>query len=271
MELKLVRPLLFFDIESTGLNIATDRIVEISMVKISPGKPGEPNKEEVKTRRINPTIPIPPEAQAVHGISDEDVKDCPTFRQIAKSLAQYMKGCDIAGYNSIKYDIPLLAEEFARAKNEGADFDFDFREARLIDVQNIFHKKEQRTLKAAYKFYCGLNLDNAHSAEADTRATYEVLKAQLDRYGEDQEEPLKNDVDYLAKYSSQSRYVDFAGRIILNDKDVPVFNFGKHKGKPVLEVLAKEPSYYTWVMDGDFTQDTKDVLTKMYLEAKSSR
>ena len=265
MQLSLKNPLLFFDIESTGLNVASDRIVEISLVKVSPGAPGEPNKVEVKTRRINPTIPIPPEAQAIHGISDEDVKDCPTFRQIAKSLARLMEGCDIAGYNSLKFDIPLLAEEFARAKNEGVNVDFDFRKRKLIDVQNIFHKKEQRTLKAAYKFYCGLNLDNAHSAEADTMATYEVLEAQLDRYGSDEEEPLKNDVDYLAKYSCQSRFVDFAGRIVLNDKDEPVFNFGKHKGKPVMEVLRREPSYYSWMMDGDFTLDTKQQLTKIKL------
>ena len=265
MQLSLKNPLLFFDIESTGLNVASDRIVEISLVKVSPGAPGEPNKVEVKTRRINPTIPIPPEAQAIHGISDEDVKDCPTFRQIAKSLARLMEGCDIAGYNSLKFDIPLLAEEFARAKNEGVNVDFDFRKRKLIDVQNIFHKKEQRTLKAAYKFYCGLNLDNAHSAEADTMATYEVLEAQLDRYGADEEEPLKNDVDYLAKYSCQSRFVDFAGRIVLNDKDEPVFNFGKHKGKPVMEVLRREPSYYSWMMDGNFTLDTKQQLTKIQL------
>ena len=260
MQLNLRNPLVFFDIESTGLDVSKDRIVEISVVKVSPGAPGEPNKVEVKTRRVNPTIPIPPEAQAVHGISDEDVKDEPEFRQIAKSLAQWLKGCDIAGYNSLKFDIPLLAEEFIRA-----DVDFDFRKRKLIDVQNIFHKKEQRTLKAAYKFYCGQNLDNAHSAEADTMATYEVLEAQLDRYADDKDEPLQNDVDYLAKYSCQSRLVDFAGRITLNDKDVPVFNFGKHKGKPVVEVLKKEPSYYSWMMDGDFTLDTKQQLTKIKL------
>ena len=193
MQLALKNPLLFFDIESTGLNVASDRIVEISIVKVSPGAPGQPNKVEVKTRRINPTIPITPGAQAVHGISDEDVKDCPTFKQVAKSLAQLMEGCDIAGFNSLKFDIPMLAEEFLRA-----GVDFDFRKRKLVDVQNIFHKKEQRTLKAAYKFYCGLNLDNAHSAEADTMATYEVLEAQLDRYADDAEDPLRNDVDYLA-------------------------------------------------------------------------
>ena len=260
MQLALKNPLLFFDIESTGLNVASDRIVEISLVKVSPGAPGEPNKVEVKTRRINPTIPISPGAQAVHGISDEDVKDCPTFKQVAKSLAQIMEGCDIAGYNSLKFDIPMLAEEFLRA-----GVDFDFRKRKLVDVQNIFHKKEQRTLKAAYKFYCGLNLDNAHSAEADTMATYEVLEAQLDRYAQDEEDPLQNDVAFLAKYSCQSRFVDYAGRIALDDNDVPVFNFGKHKGRPVTDVLQKEPSYYNWMMDGDFTLDTKQQLTKIKL------
>lgn len=262
MQLALKNPLLFFDIESTGLNVASDRIVEISIVKVSPGAPGQPNDVEVKTRRINPTIPIPTEAQAIHGIGDDDVKECPTFRQVAKSLARYMEGCDIAGYNSLKYDIPLLAEEFERAGVE-----FDFRKRKLIDVQNIFHKKEQRTLKAAYKFYCGQNLDNAHSAEADTMATYQVLEAQLDRYGADEEEPLQNDVDYLAKYSCQSRFVDFAGRIVLNDKDEPVFNFGKHRGEPVADVLRREPSYYSWMMEGDFTLDTKKQLTRIKFES----
>ena len=260
MQLALKNPLLFFDIESTGLNVASDRIVEISIVKVSPGAPGEPNKVEVKTRRINPTIPITPGAQAIHGISDEDVKDCPTFKQVAKSLARLMEGCDIAGYNSLKFDIPMLAEEFLRAGVE-----FDFRKRKLVDVQNIFHKKEQRTLMAAYKFYCGQNLDNAHSAEADTMATYEVLEAQLDRYGNDEEDPLQNDVAYLSKYSCQSRFVDYAGRIVLNDDDEPVFNFGKHKGRKVAEVLQKEPSYYSWMMDGDFTLDTKQQLTKIKL------
>ena len=260
MQLALKNPLLFFDIESTGLNIASDRIVEISLVKVSPGGPGQPNDVEVKTRRLNPTIPITPGAQAVHGISDEDVKDCPTFKQVAKSLAKLMEGCDIAGYNSLKFDIPMLAEEFLRA-----GVDFDFRKRKLVDVQNIFHKKEQRTLKAAYKFYCGQNLDNAHSAEADTMATYEVLEAQLDRYANDAEDPLQNDVNFLAKYSCQTRFVDYAGRIVLNDDDEPVFNFGKHKGRRVVDVLSKEPSYFAWMMEGDFTLDTKQQLTKIKL------
>ena len=263
MQLNLKRPLVFFDIESTGLNIATDRIVEISIVKVSPTTPGAPNDVEVKTRRINPGIPIPPEAQAVHGITDDDVKDCPKFAQIAKSLAQMLQGCDIAGYNSNRFDIPLLAEEFLRA-----GVDYDFHKRNLVDVQNIFHKKEQRTLKAAYKFYCGENLDNAHSAEADTMATYRVLEAQLDRYAADEEEPLQNDVEYLAKYSTVSRYVDYAGRIVLNDQDEPVFNFGKHKDRPVREVLRSEPSYYNWMMDGDFTLDTKQQLTQIKLSMR---
>ena len=263
MQLNLKRPLVFFDIESTGLNIATDRIVEISIVKVSPTTPGAPNDVEVKTRRINPGMPIPPEAQAVHGITDDDVKDCPSFAQIAKSLAQLMQGCDIAGYNSNRFDIPLLAEEFLRA-----GVDYDFHKRNLVDVQNIFHKKEQRTLKAAYKFYCGENLDNAHSAEADTMATYRVLEAQLDRYAADEEEPLQNDVEYLAKYSTVNRYVDYAGRIVLDDNGEPVFNFGKHKGRPVREVLRSEPSYYNWMMDGDFTLDTKQQLTQIKLSMR---
>ena len=263
MQLNLKRPLVFFDIESTGLNIATDRIVEISIVKVSPGAPGCPNDVEVKTRRINPEMPIPAEATAVHGITDEDVKDCPRFAQIAKSLAQFMQGCDIAGYNSNKFDIPLLAEEFLRA-----GVDYDFRKRNLVDVQNIFHKKEQRTLKAAYKFYCGQNLDNAHSAEADTMATYEVLEAQLDRYAHDEEDPLVNDVEALSKYSTSSRFVDYAGRIVLDDKDEPVFNFGKHKGRPVKEVLSREPSYYSWMMEGDFTLDTKQQLSQIKLSMR---
>ncbi len=251
MELHLTNPILFFDIESTGLNVACDRIVEICALKVHPN-----GDQEIKTRRINPTIPIPAEAQAIHHISDEDVKDCPTFAQIAKSLAQWMKGCDIAGYNSIKFDIPLLAEEFLRA-----GVDFDFRKRKLIDVQNIFHKLEQRTLSAAYKFYCQKNLENAHSAEADTVATYEILKAQLDRYPEE----LKNDMAFLADFSTRSKLADYAGRMVYNDKDEVVFNFGKHRGKKVTDVLRNEPSYYAWIMEGDFTRDTKKVLTEIKL------
>ncbi len=253
MELNLKNPIVFFDIESTGLNVATDRIVEISIVKINPD-----GSEEIKTRRINPTIPISPEAQNVHGISDEDVKNEPTFAQIAKSLAKWMEGCDIAGYNSMKFDIPLLSEEFLRA-----DVDFDFRKRKLVDVQNIFHKMEQRTLTAAYKFYCQKDLENAHSAEADTLATYEILKAQLDKYPD-----LQNDVKFLAEFSTKSKFVDYAGRIVYNEKDIPVFNFGKHKGRAVTDVLKAEPSYYSWMMNGDFTRDTKKVLTEIKLSMK---
>lgn len=254
MQLNLKNPILFFDIESTGLNVATDRIVEICAVKVMPN-----GDEEIKTRRINPTIPISPEAQAVHGISNEDVKDCPTFKEVARSLAQWMVGCDIAGFNSIKFDVPLLAEEFLRA-----GVDFDFRKRHMVDVQNIFHKLEQRTLSAAYKFYCQKNLENAHSAEADTIATYEILKAQLERYPD----TLKNDVAMLAEFSTRSKLVDYAGRIVLNEKNEPTINFGKHKGKPVEEVLRTEPSYYAWIMNGDFTLDTKKVLTEIKLKMR---
>ncbi len=254
MQLNLKNPLLFFDIESTGLNVATDRIVEISAVKVLPN-----GDQEVKTRRINPTIPISPESQAIHGISDEDVKDCPTFAHIAKSLSKWMEGCDIAGYNSTKFDVPLLSEEFLRAGIE-----FDFRKRKLVDVQNIFHKMEQRTLSAAYKFYCKKNLENAHSAEADTLATYEILMAQLDMYAD----TLKNDVSFLADFSTKSKFADYAGRIIYNDQNVPVFNFGKHKGVPVSKVLTTEPSYYSWMMNGDFTLDTKKILTEIKISMK---
>lgn len=254
MELNLKNPLVFFDIESTGLNVATDRIVEISMVKVNID-----GSCEVKTRRLNPTIPISEEAYKVHGISNEDVAGEPTFAQIAKSLAKWLEGCDIAGYNSTKFDIPLLSEEFLRA-----GVDFDFRKRKTIDVQNIFHKMEQRTLVAAYKFYCQKDLNNAHSAEADTMATYEVLKAQLDRYPGD----LQNDVKFLADFSTRSKFADYAGRIVYDDNGVAIFNFGKHKGLPVTEVLRKEPSYYAWMMNGDFTLDTKKVLTEIKLSMR---
>lgn len=251
MNLNLKNPLVFFDLETTGINITHDRIVEISFLKVYPN-----GKEEIKSRRINPEIPIPAVATAIHGITDDDVKDCPTFSKIARSLAEQLEGCDLAGFNSSRFDVPMLAEEFLRA---GVDFDMSKR--KFVDVQIIFHKKEQRTLEAAYAFYCDKKLENAHSAEADTLATYEVLKSQLDRYPD-----LTNDIDVLSKeYSSFNNNVDFAGRIIFNDKGVEVFNFGKHRGKPVVEVLKKEPSYYAWMMDGDFPLNTKQVLTKIRL------
>jgi DNA polymerase III subunit epsilon len=250
MNLNLKRPIAFFDLETTGLNVTTDRIVEISILKISPD-----GHEESKTMRINPTIPIDPKAIAIHGITDEDVKDAPTFTDIARSLAKDLEGCDLAGYNSNKFDIPLLAEEFIRA-----DVDFDMKKRRFIDVQVIFHKMEQRTLTAALKFYCDKNLENAHSAEADTRATYDVLLAQMERY-----EELSRDVEQLSEFSAQTKNADFAGRIVYDENNVEVFNFGKHKGVPVEKVFEKEPGYYNWMMNSDFPLYTKKVLTAIKL------
>jgi DNA polymerase-3 subunit epsilon len=252
MELFLKNPLVFFDLETTGINVASDRIVEISWLKIQPD-----GRETNQTMLVNPTIPIDPRATAIHGINDEDVKDKPTFAEIARNLVREFEGCDFAGYNSNKFDIPLLAEEFLRA-----NVDFDLRKRKFIDVQVIFHKMEQRTLSAAYQFYCQKELEDAHSAEADTRATYEILKAQLDRY-----ENLENDVDQLSVFSAQNRSVDLAGRIIYNDKDIEVFNFGKYKGEPVEEVLKKDPGYFGWILNGDFPLYTKKVLTNIKLRA----
>lgn len=251
MKLNLKNPIIFLDLETTGVDPAKDRIVEISLVKVHPS-----GEREVKTRRINPGMPIPPSSTAIHHISDEDVKDCPTFREVARSLAAYMEGADLAGYNSNKFDIPVLMEEFLRA-----GVDIDLKKRRAIDVQNIFHKMEQRTLVAAYKFYCEKELEAAHSAEADTLATLEVLEAQLERYGEE----LKNDVDFLADFSTHSQFVDYAGRVIYDDSGVEVFSFGKHKGRPVTEVFRAEPSYYSWMMNGDFPEYTKKVITEIRL------
>ena len=253
MELNLRNPLIFFDLETTGINITKDRIVEISYIKVFPN-----GQEQEKTIRVNPGMPIPPEATAIHHITDKDVKDKPLFKDIAKDLSHVFEGCDIAGFNSNRFDIPLLMEEFLRA---GVNFDISKR--KFIDIQTIFHKMEQRTLVAAYKFYCNKDLNDAHSASADTRATYEVLKAQLDRYSS-----LENDVDYLSKFSSQNRNVDLAGRIVLNDQNVEVFNFGKYKGQPVEEVLRRDIGYFGWMMQGDFPQNTKNVLTNIKLRMK---
>lgn len=255
MELQLKRPLVFFDIESTGLSPEKDRIVEISLIKVYPD-----GHEEVRTRRLNPECHIPEESTAVHGITDDDVRDCPTFRQVAKSLASMIQGCDIAGYNSNRFDVPLLGEEFIRA-----DVEVDFSRCRFIDVQTIFHKMERRTLEAAYKFYCDKDLTEAHSAEADTRATLEVLKSQLDRYPED----LQNDVEFLSSFTTQQRNLDLAGRFVFNEKNEVVINFGKHKGVPVAEVLKKEPGYYDWVMKADFPEDTKRHLTRLRFKLAS--
>lgn len=256
MQLNLKNPLVFFDLETTGINIIKDRIVEISFLKIHPN-----GKEEGKTRRINPEMPIPPESTAIHGITDEDVKDCPTFREVAKSLASQIEGCDLAGFNSNRFDIPLLAEEFLRV---GVDMDMSKR--KFIDVQTIFHKMEQRTLSAAYKFYCDKDLDNAHSAEADTLATYEVLKAQLDRYPN-----LENDIKFLSEFSSFTNNVDFAGRMIYNEDGEETINFGKYKGRLVLDVLEKDPGYYAWMMNGDFPLNTKQKLTEIKLRTLNTK
>ncbi len=253
MELKLQKPIVFFDLETTGVNAIHDRIVEISYIKVFPD-----GNEESKTLRINPERHIPEQSSAIHGIYDEDIKDCPTFKQVARDIAAIFVNSDIAGFNSNYFDVPMLVEEMLRA-----GIDFDITKCRLIDVQNIYHKLEQRTLSAAYKFYCGKNLEDAHSAQADTRATYEVLKAQLDKYPD----KLNNDVQFLSSFSKMNDNVDFAGRIIYNDKHIPVFNFGKYKGQSVEDVLARDPGYYGWMMQGDFPQNTKQVLTKLRLKA----
>jgi len=250
MELKLKNAIIFFDLETTGLNIASDRIVEISWLKIFPG-----GEEKSNTFLVNPTIPIDPRATEIHGITDDDIKDAPAFKEIAQNLANEFEGCDFAGFNSNKFDIPLLAEEFLRA-----EIDFDMRKRKLLDVQVIFHKMEQRTLSAAYKFYCDKILVDAHSAEADTKATYEVLKAQLDRYGN-----LENDVDFLSEFSTQLKNVDFAGRIVYDEKGVEVFNFGKYKGQAVEEILQRDSGYFGWIMNGDFPLYTKKVLASIKL------
>ncbi len=255
MELNLKKPIVFFDLETTGIDVANDRIVEISLHKVMPD-----GKEETKTMRINPEMPIPPQSTEIHGISDEDVKDEPTFNIVAKDVAKFIEGCDLAGYNSNKFDVPLLAEEFLRV-----GLDVDLKKHRLIDVQVIFHKMEQRTLSAAYKFYCEKNLDNAHSAEADTIATYEILKAQIDHYTE-----LNNDVEELSKFSSHNKNADFAGRIVYNEEGEEVFNFGKYKGQTVDSVLEKDQGYFSWMLNSDFPLYTKKVLTAIKLRKFNS-
>lgn len=263
MELKLTHPLAFLDLETTGIKVATDRIVEICILRLSPD-----GTSRIRTDRINPEMPIPPEVTAIHGIRDEDVRDCPTFRELAHDLDQFLEGCDIAGYNSNHFDIPLLVEEFLRAETE-----FELKGRRFIDVQNIFHRMEPRNLRAAYKFYCDRELENAHSAEADTLATYEILKAQLDRYAESTVKdrngklirPVVNDVRALSDFSYSTRAVDLVGHIIYNDRNVEIFNFGKHKGRAVTEVFRTEPSYYDWIMKSEFPLSTKRVVTSIKL------
>ncbi len=251
MNIKLTRPIVFFDLETTGLNIGHDHIVEISLIKIFPDE-----HRESFTQRINPGIHIPEEATAVHGISDADVADKPLFKDVARRVADIIQGCDLGGFNSNKFDIPMLAEEFMAVGMT----DVDLRRSNFIDVQVIFHKKEQRTLTAAYKFYCDKDLEGAHGAFADTSATVDVFLAQIDRYAD-----LPKDIKGLADFSQMSRNVDFAGRFVYDANGVETFNFGKHKGKSVEQVLRTEPSYFDWMMNGDFSRDTKRVLTEIRL------
>jgi DNA polymerase-3 subunit epsilon len=269
MKLNLHKPLVVFDLETTGTNVATDRIIDICMIKLLPS--GEQSK---RTIRINPTIPIPPHSSKVHGIYDEDVKGCPTFKDVGITIKNFIDNADLCGYNAIKFDIPMLIEEFLRA-----DIDFDMKNRRMVDVQNIFHKMEKRTLRAAYKFYCNKDLPNAHEAEADTFATLEVLLAQIERYEnleiEDENGnkiiPVKNDIATLHELSKTNTNLDFAGRIIVDETGEAVFNFGKHKGKRVTEVLTIEPSYYAWMMNADFPLYTKKILTQIKLNSLSKK
>ena len=253
MELALKNPIIFFDLETTGTNILRDRIVEISYIKVMPS-----GNETERTLRINPGMPIPAEATAIHHITDDDVKNAPPFKQVAQELANVFLGCDIAGFNSNRFDVPMLMEEFLRA---GVNIDLSRR--KFVDVQTIFHKMEQRTLIAAYKFYCGKDLTEAHSANADTRATYEVLKAQLDHY-----HSLKNDIAFLSDFSSQNKNVDLMGRIIYNEAGKEVFNFGKYKGQLVEDVFRRDIGYYSWMMQGEFPANTKQVITNIKLRMK---
>lgn len=250
MELCLKRPLVFLDLETTGINVTTDRIVEITLLRIEPN-----GKETEKTFLINPQIPISKEATEVHGITDEMVSGKPPFREVAKNIAAFIEGADLAGFNSNKFDIPLLAEEFLRA-----NVDFNMKNRKFVDVQVIYHKMEQRTLSAAYKFYCHKELEDAHSSKADTRATLEVLKAQFDYYSD-----LPRNINELSEFSSQNRNVDLIGHIVLNDNNVEVFNFGKYKGIPVEEVLTRDPGYFGWIMNGQFPLYTKKTLTELKL------
>jgi len=258
MKLNLTRPLAFFDLETTGTNVVTDRIVEICVFKVMPD-----GSTEQKTRRINPGIPIPAEVTAIHGISDEDVKDCPSFPSIAKGLEEFLENCDLAGYNSNKFDVPMLVEEFLRSNVQ-----FDIKSRKLVDIQNIFHKMEPRTLKAAYRFYCDKELVGAHGAEADTLATYEVLLSQIEKYKGVEytdadgktSQPIVNDMDALYKFSYNFRNADLVGHIGFNKEGKETLNFGKHKGKTLEEVFEKDLGYYDWIMKSDFPLSTKEVV-----------
>jgi DNA polymerase-3 subunit epsilon len=256
MQLNLNKPICFFDLETTGVNITKDRIVEISILKVNPD-----GSEEKKTWLVNPEMPIPEVVIAVHGITNEKVSNEPSFKQLAKEINSWIKDSDLGGFNSNRFDIPLLAEEMLRA-----GIDFDMKNRQSVDVQTIFHKMEQRTLSAAFKFYCDKNLDDAHSAEADTMATYEVLKAQLDRYND-----LENDTAFLADFSSRKKLADFAGFIAYDKDGDECFSFGKHKGKKVVEILEKEPGYFGWLLSADFPLYTKKVLTAIKLRAFNNK
>ncbi|MCP9201054.1 3'-5' exonuclease [Gramella sp. GC03-9] len=256
MDLKLTKPICFFDLETTGTNITNDRIVEIAILKVFPN-----GNKESHTWLVNPEQDIPAEVVAIHGISNEKVANEPTFKELASKVHDLIKGCDLAGYNSNRFDIPLLVEELLRA-----GIDFEMKNVVAVDVQTIFHKKEQRTLSAAYQFYCGKNLDDAHSAEADTEATYEVLKSQLDRY-----EDLENDMKWLANFSSRKKAADFAGFIAFDKKGKEVFTFGKYRGKQVEKVLEEEPGYFGWIQNADFPLYTKKVLTAIKLRKLNNK
>lgn len=253
MKIQIHKPIVFFDLETTGVNVSTDRIVELSIVKVFPN-----GNELRKSYRINPEMPIPEQSTAIHHITNEDVANCPTFKQLAKDILQIFVDADIAGYNSNKFDVPLLAEEFIRA-----GVDFDLKKRNFIDVMSIFMKKEPRTLLAAYKFYCNANLENAHSASADTEATYEVFKAQLERYDD-----IGKDINEIAKFSTYNTNADFMGRFIYDDQQNVLINFGKHKGKKLIDVFKTDPAYYSWMMNGDFPLYTKKVLTDEYMKFK---
>jgi DNA polymerase-3 subunit epsilon len=247
MSLELTQPICFIDLETTGINVSTDRIVEIAIVKI-----GIDGSKQVKRRLVNPEMPIPKASSDVHGISDEMVKDAPTFKAIANEIKQFMEGADIGGYNSNRFDVPMLNEEFLRA---GINVDMESR--KLLDVQKVFHMMEQRTLSAAYQFYCHKTLEDAHSAEADATATWEILEAQIERYPQ-----IGKTVETIVKFTGEDQIIDFARRLVY-ENGIAVFNFGKHKGKPVIQVLKEEPQYYDWMMKGDFALHTKQKLTEI--------
>ena len=248
MNLELQKPIVFFDLETTGINIAKDRVVEISILKVFPN-----GNKESKTWLVNPEVEIPKEAADIHGITNEKVVTEPTFKELASKINEMIAGCDLAGFNSNRFDIPLLAEELMRA-----GIDFDMKNRKAIDVQVIFHKKEQRTLSAGYQFYCGKELEGAHGAEADTNATYEILLAQLDKYDD-----IENTVDALSEYSTHGKRADFAGFILMNDEDQEIFSFGKYKGRTVEEVLKENPGYHNWIQNADFPLYTKKVLKEI--------